>query len=75
MKSLERRFKNKAKRHFGYSDYLIFCEAVKGQNFSKKTISYWFGKLVDKTEYDKTIKKSLITKLLELNNPLEEGIK
>ena len=75
MRSLKRRFEIKAKKYFGYSNYLIFCETVKGQTFSEKTIRYWFGKLISKNDYGRNTKKSLIFKLLELNKSTDEGIK
>ena len=75
MRSLKRRFENKAKKHFGYSDYLIFCEAIRGQNFSERTIRFWFGNLVNPSDYIRSDKKSIITHLLELNKPLEDGTK
>ena len=75
MKSLRRRFNKMTKKYFGYSDYLIFCETIRGQNFSEKTLRNWFGKLIDKNDYDSNVRKSLIAKLLELNKPLEKGLK
>ena len=75
MKSLERRFNNITKKNPYWSSYVCFTEAVKGQNFRKQCIHRWFIKLVDKNDYDKKDKKSILAQLEELSNPLEDNKK
>lgn len=75
MKSLERRFKNFTEKNPHWSTYVCFAEAVKGQNFSKQTIHRWFLKLVDKNDYDKKDKRSILTQLEELSKPAEDNKK
>ncbi len=71
MKSLERRFKGIVARHPFWSTYISFAEAVKGQNFNRKSIQYWFNKLVEKDDYSLVDKKQLIANLEDLNKPAE----
>lgn len=68
MKSLERRFNNTAEKNPNWSSYISFAEAVKGQEFSKRTISYWFSKLVDKNDYARSEKKAILENLENLSN-------
>jgi len=72
MKSLERRFNNIQNRNPYWSTYTCFAEAVIGANFTKRTLRYWFSRLVDKSEYDKKERQSTIDHLLDLNKPPEE---
>ncbi len=71
MKSLERRFKGIVARHPFWSSYVSFAEAVKGQNFNRKSLQYWFNKLVEKDDYSLVDKKRLIANLENLNKPAE----
>ena len=75
MKSLQRRFINISERNPLWSSYACFCEAIKGQKFSQKILSYWFGKLVEKDDYDRSDKKDIISHLLVLNIGAEADIK
>ncbi|MDD5639280.1 MAG: hypothetical protein PHR47_00540 [Candidatus Pacebacteria bacterium] len=63
MKSLERRFQNIAKRNPNFSSYLCFAKAIEGQQFNKKTIRFWFQRLVDKDDYITKEKGSLLKHL------------
>lgn len=72
MKSIERRFNNIFKKNPYWSSYICFTEAIKGQDFGKQAMAYWFNKLVDKDDYDKSDKKALLSFLDGLTNNAEE---
>lgn len=70
MKSLERRFNNISRLNPKWSSYICFAEALKKQNFNRKTIYYWFNRLVEKNDYDKADKYELVKCLISLSaNP------
>ena len=75
MKSLKRRFQKISDKNPMWSTYICFAETIKKQNFTRKSILYWFNKLVEKDDYDKKNKKELIDQLCELTKPADEGIK
>ncbi len=68
MKSIERRFNNIQEKKQGWSTYLCFAEAVKGQKFSREALHRWFNKLVDKDDYAASDKKNILTNLESLTN-------
>ena len=72
MKSLERRFNNISQLNPYWSSYICFTEAVKDQNFSKRTITNYFNKLVEKNDYDRRDKKELIKNILSLSKKIAE---
>ena len=78
MKSLERRYKNIAELNPYWSSYICFAEAVRDQNFSKRIITNYFNKLVEKDDYDRRDKKQIIKHLISLSsknkNIAEEGM-
>lgn len=63
MKSIERRFNKIKKENLGFSSYECFWQAVSKQGFSLPTINRLFNKLVDKNDYDSTIKKAVLFQL------------
>lgn len=63
MKSLERRFKLMEKQNPFHSTYINFGRAIRNQGFSHKVIEFWFNKLVDKDDYAKSDKKTLLAQL------------
>lgn len=75
MKSLERRFRNILEKNPCRSSYICFAEAVRGRKFSRQTIHRWFRKLVDKSDYDKKERKTLLANLSELSNAVEDDRK
>ena len=75
MKSLERRHINIQKRNPYLSSYINFAKALTGQNFTQRSIQFWFNKLVDKDDYFQKDKKDIITHLEKLNKPIEDNIK
>lgn len=68
MRSIEARYKTIREKKEGWSDYLCFCGAVKGQKFSKEAIRRSFNKLVDKNDYAASDKKNILTNLNSLTN-------
>ncbi len=73
MKSLERRFQRILKKQTGWSTYLCFANAVKGQCFRKRTIQYWFSKLVEPKDYSLGDKKQIVNFLHHISNEREDG--
>ena len=67
MRSLERVFNKIKQENPLWSDYLCFAETVKGKKFSRQTIGQYFNRLVDKDDYDKRYKKTLLKQLSELS--------
>ena len=74
MKSLEARFTeiDQDPKHDGHASLIKFYYAVKGGHFTKKVISKWFNKLVERGDYDKKDKLDLLEYALKVT---EEGRK
>jgi hypothetical protein len=66
MRSLERVFNKIKQENPLWSDYICFAETVKARKFSRETIAWYFNRLVDKDEYIKKDKKTLLKQLSEL---------
>jgi len=66
MRSLERVFNKIKQENPLWSDYICFAETVKARKFSRQTIAWYFNRLVDKHEYVKKDKKTLLKQLSEL---------
>ena len=73
MKSIRRRFIRISNTNHYWSTYICLTEAIRGQKFSKKTIHYWFYKLVDKNDYQRSDKKHILSHLRMLSNRVDEG--
>lgn len=67
MRSIKRRFLREKRRNPLLSSYLCFAEAVREQNFSRKSINHSFLKLVDKSDYDKNDQKAILNHLVSLS--------
>lgn len=52
-----------------------FAAAIKNRRFSKKSLDFWFNKLVEIDDYDKGEKKEVLLHLYKLSEMPEEGIK
>ena len=63
MRSLERVFNKIKQENPLWSDYICFAETVKARKFSRQTIGQYFNRLVDKDDYDKKYKKTLLRQL------------
>lgn len=72
MKSIERRYRISQSKNPNFGDYINLAKTVKGQNYSKGTISKWFPELVNSEEYDKADKIRLINNLWTISNIAEE---
>lgn len=68
MKSIQRRYGLFKARHPELGDFTVLMKTVKGQKYTKDTISRWFEKLVEKDDYSKEDKKHLMDNLLKLTN-------
>ena len=68
MKSLKYSFDQTRKWNPYYSDYVCFAETVRYRKFNKRTIRYWFDKLVDPWEYDAKEKEGLVNHMVFLTN-------
>ena len=66
MRSFERVFNKIKQENPLWSDYICFAETVKARKFSRQTIGQYFNRLVDKDEYVKNDKKTLLKQLSEL---------
>jgi len=75
MKSIERRFNNIKKDNPYWSSYICFAEVVKNQNFSKQILHRWFNKLVDKNDYFRSDKKTILSHLNILTKYTEDNQK
>jgi len=49
------------------SDFMIFAEAVEGQEFDSSSVSRWFNRLVPKDDYIRCPGTRLIKHLYQLN--------
>lgn len=67
MKSIQRVFNKIRKENPHWSDYICFTETIMGRKFSRQIITRHFNKLVDKDDYDKKDKKSLLEQLFKLS--------
>jgi len=66
MRSVRRVFKRIKAENPYWSSLLCFAEAVRGRNFSRRTILRNFNSLVDKEDYARDEKKEIIEFLTEL---------
>ncbi len=72
MKSIERKFNNVKKDNPHWSSYICFAETVKNQNVNEQTLNRWFNKLVEKDDYSRSDKETILSELNELTKPAEE---
>jgi len=67
MRSVKRVFKRIEAENPYWSSLLCFAEAVRGRNFSRRTIVRNFNALVDKEDYAKNERKEIVEFLVELS--------
>ena len=67
MKSLKRVLLKIQKRNPLLSDYLCFAETLKGRTFARATIRKHFNELVDKDDYSREDKRSILKHLYNLS--------
>ncbi len=61
-----------SKKQPNFSTYICFTNAVKYQNFSRRSLSCWFDILVDKEDYEQKDRNVLIGQLNNLSVLLED---
>jgi len=70
MRSLKRRFNNLQSKSPCWSSYICFANTVRGQHLSNRSICFWFNKLVEKDDFDTSIKRGCLKNLYDLSNCL-----
>ncbi len=71
MRSLKRVFEKMKRENPNWSDYICFSYAILGKTFSKRIVSRYFNKLVDKGDYLKEEKKEVLERLFWLSQRTE----
>lgn len=69
MRSIKRRFKTISQKNPYSSSLACFKHAIKNQSFKKRTLRYWFKRLVEKDDYDPKDKKMIFRDLENLKPP------
>ncbi len=69
MRSIERRFRRISQKNQYLSSLTCFRKAIEGQKFKKRTLYFWFNKLVDKTDYNHKDKRVIMQGLENLKPP------
>jgi hypothetical protein len=69
MRSIERRYRKISQNNICLSSLNCFKKAIEGQNFKKRTIRYWFLRLVEKDDYDRSGKREILLDLENLKPP------
>ena len=69
MKSLQRRFDKISNQNPMWSSYICFTQAIAKQNFAKKTIYFWFSRLVEKSDYGRKEKLEILQELTNSKPP------
>lgn len=70
MKTLKKNFDNTAERNPNLSSYMCFAKTITGRGFNKRIIHQWFNKLVEKDDYAKNEKKTILEFLVNLTTPV-----
>lgn len=68
MKSIKRKFLKTSQKNPYWSSYSSFANSITGQKISKKILSYWFSRLVEKDDYPKEDKKVILEHLYKISN-------
>ena len=66
MSLLKQRFEEIQKKYPNASSYIHFVKAIKGREYSKRTIQRWFNELVDKDDYAPCEKRDIVDFVLTL---------
>ena len=69
MRSIQRRFSILQQKRPQISSLLNFGAAIQGQAFSSDTIQRWFNRLVEKEDYERCDKRTILRHLLFLSGP------
>lgn len=73
MKSIQRVFNTISNQNPFWSSYICFAETVMDRKFGRPAIAKWFNKLVDKDDYDRKDRGTLVKQLYQLSNPEKNG--
>lgn len=68
MRSIKSRFTKEYKN--GVSSYVAFYRAIKGQDFTSSAVSQNFNKLVEKGDYSRSDKNTIIAQLCSVSKCL-----
>jgi hypothetical protein len=68
---MKEKFKELTEKYPSLSSAMIFSKLVKGRKMQRSEITKWFGKLVDKEDYDKMDKNELRLFYYKLSNGLK----
>lgn len=68
MKTIEGNFKEISKSNPFWSSYTCFAETITGRKFIRQAIAKWFNRLVDKDDYNRGDRMTLMENLMELTN-------
>lgn len=75
MRSIKHRMCKIQKANPDISSYLHFKWAITGQKFTQQIIARNFNELVEKSDYDHSVKKELLAELYALSKGVEENKK
>ncbi len=75
MRSFKRVFEKIKRKNPYWSGYTCFALAISGKGFSKRTISRYFNKLVDKGDYSREEKKEVLEGLFRLSQRIKIGLR
>lgn len=64
MKSLQRAFQTHYQKSPNHSSYICFLRAVRGKKLTRRSVSYWFSRLVDPDDYASSDRNSLVSQLV-----------
>ena len=73
MRSIEANYRKIQTQNLNMGSYLCLAHAIRGRNFTRKSLVVSFKELVPEDEYSKDDKKGLINHLEYLTNLSEEG--
>lgn len=74
MRSLKRVFEKLKRENPNWSDYICFSHTISGKGFSKKVVSGYFNKLVDKDDYSRGERKEVLERLFWLSQRTEKRL-
>ncbi|MBU1289960.1 hypothetical protein KKG85_01815 [Patescibacteria group bacterium] len=72
MRSIYRVFNTISNQNPYWSSFTCFAETVKDRNFGRPAIAQWFNRLIDKGDYGKKHRSTLVEQLYRLSNPEEK---
>lgn len=67
MRSIKARFRELEYKYPDYSSFIVFCETVKGQNYSRDRLQRAFASCVEKDDYIGSSKNTLLKHLYALS--------